>query len=194
MADSPKPRRILGVDPGTKIMGYAIIEDKQPNFELLSMGVIQLDGVADHPGKLKMIYERIQDIIRRYEPTEMSIEAPFFGKNPQSMFKLGRAQGVAMAAAMVSGLTVEEYSPRKIKQSVTGRGQATKEQVVAMVAAQLGRELDLKYFDATDALATALCHLYQTRLPETMIPKSTVKKKKKASWSSFLQDNPDRIL
>jgi crossover junction endodeoxyribonuclease RuvC len=179
--------RILGIDPGTNVLGYAVIEADKKNIQLLTMSVVLLDHLEEHQHRLKRIFEKVQMVAQEFEPTELAIEAPFFGKNPQSMLKLGRAQGVAMAAAMLKGLNVTEYAPRSIKQSVTGNGNASKEQVAAMLENVLKQSLDVKYFDATDALAVAVAHFYQ---------QSNVLKgiKKADGWKSFLNANPDRIV
>lgn len=177
--------RLLGVDPGTNILGYAIVEVANKKLRLLDMGVIYLKKMEDHQDKLQHIFERLQSIIEIYAPREMAIEAPFFGKNPQSMLKLGRAQGVAIAAAITKGVRITEYSPRKIKQSVTGNGNAAKEQVAAMLSNILDFKIDDYYLDATDALATAVCHFYQSG--------SILSGQKRYNdWSGFLKDNPGR--
>ena len=177
--------RLLGVDPGTNILGYAIVEVANKKLRLLDMGVIYLKKMEDHQDKLQHIFERLQSIIEIYAPREMAIEAPFFGKNPQSMLKLGRAQGVAIAAAITKGVRITEYSPRKIKQSVTGNGNAAKEHVAAMLSNILDFKIDDYYLDATDALATAVCHFYQSG--------SILSGQKRYNdWSGFLKDNPGR--
>ena len=177
--------RLLGVEPGTNILGYAIVEVANKKLRLLDMGVIYLKKMEDHQDKLQHIFERLQSIIEIYAPREMAIEAPFFGKNPQSMLKLGRAQGVAIAAAITKGVRITEYSPRKIKQSVTGNGNAAKEQVAAMLSNILDFKIDDYYLDATDALATAVCHFYQSG--------SILSGQKRYNdWSGFLKDNPGR--
>ncbi len=178
--------RLLGVDPGTNNLGYAILEVKDKKPHLLDCGTIHLRKYLNHQQKLKLIFERLQQIIATYTPVEMAIEAPFYGKNIQSMLKLGRAQGVAIAAAMTSGLDIVEYSPKKIKQVVTGNGNAAKEQVAAMLEHQLKIKLQNKSLDATDALATAFCHFHQS--------KGVVGQGKKYNgWNSFIEDNPDRV-
>lgn len=184
--NSNKTYRILGVDPGTNILGYGIIEVENKVMKLVDLGVLYLKEEADQPDKLKRIFEQLQIIIAEFKPREMAIEAPFYGKNVQSMFKLGRAQGVAIAAAITKGLTVTEYSPKKIKQAVTGNGNAAKEQVAAMLGTILKADLSDQYADATDALATAVCHFYQST------NRLGVGKKSK-DWSAFLKDNPDRV-
>ena len=148
--------------------------------------MIHLKKLGDPHAKLKRIFERLQSIIDIYTPTEMAIEAPFYGKNVQSMLKLGRAQGVAMAAGIMKGLKITEYSPKKIKQSVTGNGNSSKEQVSAMLGNILNIDLSAHYLDATDALATVVCHHYQSGNP-------LGGGKKYSGWSSFLSDNPDRL-
>jgi crossover junction endodeoxyribonuclease RuvC len=177
--------RLLGVDPGTNILGYALLDIKGKKMALCDMGVIYPGKFDTHQEKLKHIFERLQSIITTYEPKEMAIEAPFYAKNPQSMLKLGRAQGVAIAAAMTKGVDITEYSPRKIKQSVTGKGNASKEQVAAMLSNILKFDIGDYYLDATDALATAVCHHYQSG--------SVLKGQKRYNdWSSYLKDNPGR--
>lgn len=179
--------RLLGVDPGTNVLGYAIIEVQNRELKLLEMGVVHLQKLKEQQLKLKKIFERLQSIIEIYQPREMAIEAPFYGKNVQSMLKLGRAQGVAMAAGITKGVTITEYSPKKIKQSVTGNGNSAKEQVAAM----LGNILNIKfadnyYLDATDALAAAVCHYFQS---SSVLGGS----KRYDGWGSFLKDNPGRV-
>ena len=180
-----KKYRLLGIDPGTNVLGYAIIEINKPKIKLVEMGVLTMGHLENHQQKLKKIFERIQELIKLHQPLEMAIEAPFFGKNVQSMLKLGRAQGVAIAAAMTKDVDVQEYAPRKIKQSVTGKGNASKEQVAAMLENILGSKLDKYALDATDALGAAVCHYYQSGSPLSG-------EKRYNDWSSFLKDNPNR--
>lgn len=176
---------ILGIDPGTTIMGYGLIQHKDKKIALISSGVLKLSKYHDHPLKLRKIFERVNQLVGEYHPDELAIEAPFYGKNVQSMLKLGRAQGVAMAAALSRNIPIFEYSPRKIKQSITGRGSASKEQVSSMIC-QLLSITDLPdYLDATDGLAVALCHHFQKN-PSTG-------DKKYGSWKTFISDNPGRI-
>jgi crossover junction endodeoxyribonuclease RuvC len=180
-----KDRIILGIDPGTTIMGYGIIQiiDKKP--ELIVLGNIDLKKYSDHYIKLKHIFDRVTSLIDQYHPDELSIEAPFFGKNVQSMLKLGRAQGVAIAAALSRSMPIFEYAPRKIKMSITGQGNASKEQV-AMLLKNLLKIKELpKDLDATDGLAAALCHFYQSNNPT--IDKSY------NSWKDFINKNQSRI-
>ena len=181
-------RIILGIDPGTSILGYGIIEVKGKQMSLLALGVVRMDKIDDHALKLKKIFERCIELIDGFHPDELAIEAPFFGKNVQSMLKLGRAQGVAIAAALSRQLSIAEYAPRKIKQSITGNGNASKEQVAAMIQRLLKIEDSQmpEKMDATDGLAAAVCHFYQTSNP--------IMGTKSNSWKSFLSNNPDRII
>ncbi len=178
-------RIILGIDPGTNIMGYGIIHQKGNNIELITMGVLKLGAYTNHALKLKKIFERTLGLIEQYHPDEMALEAPFFGKNVQSMLKLGRAQGVAMAAGLFKELPIFEYSPKKIKQSITGNGNASKEQVAGMLESLVKFIETPEYLDATDGLAAAVCHFFQGNTPTTG--------KSYSGWKSFLQDNPDRL-
>lgn len=177
----------MGVDPGTTVMGYGVVQVHGSQYTLLSMGIVKLQQKQDHYERLHTIYERISQLIRQYQPAVLSIEAPFYGKNIQSMLKLGRAQGVAMAAAMAQGLPIFEYAPKKIKQSITGNGNASKEQVAGMLAHLVPFDRSPKFLDATDALAAAICHHIQSTSPGA----STIKGKN--DWSNFLRNNPDRI-
>lgn len=183
-----KDRTVLGIDPGTNILGYAVLQISGKEMSITSMGVLHLAKFKDHHIKLKEIFLQLQDVIERYQPTEMAIEAPFFGKNVQSMLKLGRAQGVSIAAGYTMGLDVSEYSPKKIKMSVTGNGNASKEQVCSMLGSILKVNLVDEYLDATDALATAMCHYNQTNSPLNM------QKTKHKDWGSFLKSNPDKLV
>jgi crossover junction endodeoxyribonuclease RuvC len=180
---------ILGIDPGTNIMGYGLLEVKVGSIKLISAGIIDLGKIEDHALKLRKIFERTTGLITEYHPDELAVEAPFFGKNVQSMLKLGRAQGVAIAAAISMSVPVFEYSPKKIKQSVTGNGNASKEQVAAMLRSILKFDEMPKYLDATDGLAAALCHHYQSG--GLKAGKSVTKGK--GDWGSFIRNNPDRI-
>ena len=175
-------------------MGYGLIAINKSSITLVEMGVLQLSKYDDHAERLHLIFKKMDSLIKIHKPFAVAIEAPFYGKNVQSMLKLGRAQGVAIAAAMMSGLHAVEYAPRKIKQSITGRGAATKEQVLQMLKHTLKFEEDVRFMDATDAVAVALCHHYQNSLP---IPKNTPAKKTAAkrtnSWASFVAANPGRI-
>ncbi len=187
---------ILGIDPGTLVMGYGLISVNKSNISLIEMGVLQLSKHKDHSERLHLIFKKIESLIKIHQPVAVAIEAPFFGKNVQSMLKLGRAQGVAIAAAMVSGLHAVEYAPRKVKQSITGRGTATKEQVLQMLRHTLNIVEDVRFMDATDAVAVALCHHYQHRTAalkkDYTLPKAKTKKSAN-NWASFIAMNPDRI-
>lgn len=186
---------ILGIDPGTLVMGYGLICVNKSNVSLIEMGVLQLSKHKDHAERLHLIFKKMETLIKTHQPIAVAIEAPFFGKNVQSMLKLGHAQGVAIAAAMMSGLHAKEYAPRKIKQSITGRGNATKEQVWKMLQHTLKIVEDVRFLDAADAVAVALCHHYQQKtadLKRDNIPKPRAKKNTN-SWASFIATNPDRI-
>ncbi len=178
-------RIILGIDPGTNIMGYGLIHQNGNTISLITMGILKLGSYDNHALKLKKIFERTLGIIEEYKPDEMALEAPFFGKNVQSMLKLGRAQGVAMAAGLYKDVPIFEYSPKKIKQSITGNGNGSKEQVAAMLKSILNFKELPKYLDATDGLAAAVCHYFQGS--------GTKKAGNYSGWKSFVQDNPDRL-
>lgn len=191
MPISPPPSgvyRLLGVDPGTNILGFAVLEIDGKLLSVPEMGVLHLHKFELHEERLQRIFERIQQIVKEYKPREMAIEAPFYGKNAQSMLKLGRAQGVAIAAAMTNGVPICEYSPKSIKQAVTGNGAAAKEQVAALLEQQLRIDLSSHLLDATDALAAAFCHYIQgSRTP------AGKKGQGRNDWSAFLKNNPDRL-
>ena len=178
---------ILGIDPGTVIMGYGIIGIRQQQLHLIDMDVLKLTKHKDVYIRLQLIHEKVKEVIETHKPTDFAIEAPFFGKNVQSMLKLGRAQGVAIATAMSAGLSVTEYSPKKVKQAVTGNGNADKEQVWKMLQHYLHFQAKPKYYDATDALSVALCHHFQTNKP---LLKGITKVK---GWEDFIKQNPGRI-
>ncbi len=186
---------ILGIDPGTVVMGYGLIgiEKKKPH--LISLGIVKLNKLEDHSLRLKKIFERTTALIDQYKPDELAIEAPFFGKNVQSMLKLGRAQGVAIAAAITREMTVNEYSPKKIKQSITGNGNASKEQVALMLQNLLKFKETPEFLDATDGLAAAYCHFLQntgTGLSPTS-KSSKGNTQKPNSWKAFVTANPSKI-
>ncbi len=181
---------IIGVDPGTQVMGYGVISIKNAQIELVQYGVIKLNKYTTHQLKLKKIFERITQLVEEYLPDEMAIEDPFYGKNAQSMLKLGRAQGVAMAAALARDVPIVEYSPKKVKQSVTGNGNATKEQVAYMLENILKIELSREFLDATDGIAIAICHHYHANSPASS---TATKKDKKGGWGAFVSENPDRM-
>ena len=190
----------MGIDPGTMVMGYSLILQKDKHLSLLRMGVLKLKQYDNQALKLKKIFERVLEIIDEYHPDELAIEAPFYGKNVQSMLKLGRAQGVAMAAALYRDIPIFEYSPRKIKQSITGNGAASKEQVALMLQKIVKFDHLPDFLDATDATAAAICHYFQRDIniiggdTENKTVKIPNGKKSFNSWSSFINDNPDKIL
>lgn len=166
-------------------MGYGAIKAVKDKITLLGMGIVDLKKESDYAVKLKLIFERTQKLVDQYNPDSFAVEAPFYGKNVQSMLKLGRAQGVAMAAALMREVPITEYSPRKIKQSITGNGASSKEQVAAMLKSILGYENDPRHLDATDGLAAAVCHYYQIT--------SKINTSKSKGWSDFIRKNPDRV-
>ncbi|NEQ49158.1 MAG: crossover junction endodeoxyribonuclease RuvC [Leptolyngbya sp. SIO3F4] len=178
-------RVILGIDPGTNLMGYGIIQVKRKQLSLLDMGVFEMRKLPSHAAKLRKIFEGTLALVEQHHPDEMAIEAPFYGKNVQSMLSLGRAQGVAMAAAVYRDVPIVEYSPRKIKQSITGKGSASKEQVASMLVQLLNLGEAPKHLDATDGLAAAVCHYFQGGAPASGSNYS--------GWSSFVKKNPDRL-
>jgi len=183
-----KPSKIiLGIDPGTLVMGYGLITVKDNKVSLLELGVLKPGKVKDNYKKLQLIFNTVSGLITKYQPTDFAIEAPFFGKNVQSMLKLGRAQGVAIAAAMRHGLEVTEYSPKKVKQSITGNGNADKEQVMKMLQTLLSFKENPRHYDATDALAVALCHHFQNSSPINKAVKGV------KGWEDFIKKNPGRI-
>ncbi len=178
---------ILGIDPGTVMMGYGLIEVKGSTIRLIEMDVLKPGKVDDTYKRLQLIYNTVSGLIVKHKPDAFAIEAPFFGKNVQSMLKLGRAQGVAIAASMRHGLIVTEYSPKKIKQAVTGNGNASKEQVLSMLQRLLFFDDSPKYLDASDALAVAVCHHFQGN---AILNKG---EQKANSWDDFVKKNPGRI-
>lgn len=180
-----KEKIILGIDPGTNVMGYALIITEGKQYKLLQYGVIHLKKYGTHELKLKKIFERITGILEEYLPDSVALEAPFYGANVQSMLKLGRAQGVAMAAALAREIPITEYSPKKVKQSVTGNGNASKEQVAAMLQTLFKLEEIPKMLDATDALAVALCHHFHEGRIQS--------RGRAAGWKSFIEENPGRV-
>jgi len=181
----PHDRIILGIDPGTNLMGYGVIQSSSKKPAYVDMGVIDLKKVGDHYLKLRNIYESTIDLIDQFLPDELAIEAPFFGKNVQSMLKLGRAQGVAIAGALSRDVPVFEYAPRKIKLAITSAGNASKEQVAGMLARMFDLREIPKNLDATDGLAVAVCHFYQKDL-ETKNPGAK-------SWEQYIRKNPGRV-
>ena len=181
-----KEKIILGIDPGTNILGYGVIsvDSKGPHY--VDMGVFDLRKIKDPFEKLANIFAGVGELLEQHNPDELAVESPFYGKNAQVILKLGRAQGAAITAAVMRGLPVAEYAPRKAKIAICGNGAASKEQVAMMIQKTLHVELDPKYLDATDALAIALCHHYQISNPLAGVGG-------KSDWKKFLENNPDRI-
>lgn len=193
----------MGIDPGTNYMGYGVLEVEGRKVRSVVLGDIDLHKMDDPYAKLKYIFERVAKLIEDYAPDEVALESPFFGQNVQSMLKLGRAQGVAMAAALSHGLPVAEYAPTRIKQTITGTGAASKEQVAGIVCRMLQVEHPLKRLDATDGMAVALCHHFTTNNPLNGVLGTervkglggnlkSVSKKGSKSWEQFLSEHPDR--
>jgi crossover junction endodeoxyribonuclease RuvC len=178
-----KEKTILGLDPGTNVMGYGVILVKTPQVQLVQFGVIRLAKFSSHELRLKKIFDRVLSLVDQYLPDEVALEAPFYGKNVQSMLKLGRAQGVAMSAALYREIPIVEYAPKKVKQSVTGNGNASKEQVAKMLMTLFKIRQAPKLLDATDALAVAVCHHFQRGAAKT----------KSKGWEAFLKENAKRI-
>lgn len=178
---------ILGIDPGTLLMGYGVIEVASGKMIMKEMQTLKLSAKKDNHERLYLIHKKVSELIISYKPHEFAIEAPFFGKNVQSMLKLGRAQGVAIAAAMQAGIPVTEYSPRKVKQSITGNGNADKTQVWKMLRELLNLQEEPEYFDATDALAIAVCHHFQSG------PVTAKATKGFGGWDDFIKKNPKRV-
>ena len=195
--------RILGLDPGTNYMGYGILEVEGRNLKAIVLGDIDLHKITDPYDKLRYIFERVRALVAEYSPKEVALESPFFGQNVQSMLKLGRAQGVAMAAALSCNKPVAEYAPTRIKQAITGTGAASKQQVAAIVTRTLKIEDAPRRLDATDGMAVALCHYYTTSSPlnaalgESRIKglggEKTARKRGSKSWEQFVNENPKRV-
>jgi crossover junction endodeoxyribonuclease RuvC len=205
-----KPSKIiLGIDPGTVIMGYGLVQCVGNRVSLVDMGILRLPVRKDSYERLKLIHQKVQELIGRFAPQDFAIEAPFFGKNVQSMLKLGRAQGVAIAVAMHAGIPVAEYSPKKVKQSITGNGNSEKEQVWKMLQHILELEGDITAYDASDALAVAVCHHFQAQAAEKISREMNKKsgsagsgggsgsgagrRKKPGSWEDFIRKNPGKV-
>ncbi len=178
-------RIILGIDPGTNIMGYGVVKAAGKKAELLGLGISDMRKEKDPYKSLQIIFRDVISLIEKYHPDELAVEAPFFGKNVQSMLKLGRAQGVAIAAALSRDIPIFEYSPRKIKMAITGQGSASKEQVSDILQRILGFQIETKHLDATDGLAAAMCHFFQSDRPESA--------KSYNNWNDFLKKNPGRL-
>ena len=198
-----KPYRILGIDPGTNYMGYGVLEVEGRTLRPIVLGDIDLHKISDPYDKLRYIFERVKELIANYSPAQVALESPFFGQNVQSMLKLGRAQGVAMAAALSCNKPVAEYAPTRIKQAITGTGAASKEQVAAIVMRTLGIEEAPRKLDATDGMAVALSHYYSTTNPinqalgdsrvKGLGGEKTARKRGSQSWEQFVSANPKRI-
>ena len=195
--------RIMGIDPGTNYMGYGIIEVKGKELRSVVMGDIDLHTMSDPYRKLRYIFERVGKLIDDYNPKEVALESPFFGTNVQSMLKLGRAQGVAMAAALSRDKEVFEYAPTRIKQAITGTGAASKEQVAAIIKRMLKLDYMPRRLDATDGMAVAMCHYYTARTPISQAMGNERVKglgggkkaaKGSSSWEQFIRQNPDREI
>lgn len=185
-------RIILGIDPGTTVMGFGVLHAQGGHVRLVEADAIRFPAEDDHTLKLRAIFRHVLHIIGKHRPDELAIEAQFFGKNVQSMLKLGRAQGVAIAAALHRDIPVVEYAPRRVKQSITGRGAATKEQVAAMLSSILGPQALPGSTDATDAVAVALCHYFSSGPPRpTGAPRAAGRKG--GGWDSFIRNNPERV-
>ena len=180
-----KERIILGIDPGTVVLGYGLVKEVNNKITLITLGVIKMDHLEDHALKLQRIFKKTSALIEEYKPDCVALEAPFYGKNIQVMLKLGRAQGVAMAAALNADIPIFEYSPRKIKQAVTGNGNASKEQVAAMLQTLLKFKETPQFLDATDGLAVAVCHSFQQNLSDGG--------KNYTGWEAFVKDNQKRV-
>lgn len=203
MAEISKTYRIMGIDPGTNYMGYGIIEIDGREVRSVVMGDIDLHTMSDPYRKLRYIFDRVGKLIDDYQPREVALESPFFGTNVQSMLKLGRAQGVAMAAALSRDKEVFEYAPTRIKQAITGSGSASKEQVAAIIKRMLKLEYVPRRLDATDGMAVAMCHYYTARTPISQAMGTARVKglgggkkaaKGSSSWEAFIKQNPDREI
>ena len=182
-----KERTILGIDPGTNLLGFGIVRvDGAGKPHFVDMGVLDLRRIDDVYGKLRIIFDKVCMLCDLYHPDDLAIESPFYGRNAQVIFKLGRAQGAAMTAALTRDARVYEYAPRKAKQAICGNGAAAKEQVALMVEKTLGIDIDPKFLDATDALAIAMCHFYEMSSP-------LAAKGSGSSWEKFIAANPDRV-
>jgi crossover junction endodeoxyribonuclease RuvC len=186
MLAGKKERVIMGIDPGTAVMGYGVVLEKGSKIELIAMGIVKMNHMEDHFLKLQHIFSKTVGLVEAYKPDVMALEAPFYGKNIQVMLKLGRAQGICMAAALSKDIPVVEYAPRKIKQSITGNGSAGKEQVAAMLQRLLNFKETPEFLDATDGLAVAVCHSFQ-RVSAAGSGKSY------SGWDAFAKDNQKRL-
>lgn len=186
MLTEKKERVIMGIDPGTAIMGYGVVLERGSKIELVTLGIVRMDHLEDHFLKLQRIFQKTVALIDEYKPDTIALESPFYGKNVQVMLKLGRAQGVAMAAALSRNIPINEYAPRKIKQSITTNGNASKEQVAAMLQRLLHFKETPEFLDATDGLAVAVCHAFQKA-------GNNGKGKSYSGWEAFVNDNKKRV-
>ena len=199
---APDRYRIMGIDPGTNFMGYGVVEVTGRELRSVVMGAVDLHKLTDPYAKLRRIFDRVGALVDEYTPREVALESPFFGENVQSMLKLGRAQGVAIAAALSLQVGITEYAPMRIKQAITGRGSASKEQVAQMINSILHTDYRPRKLDATDGMAVALCHFFTTANPITQAMGGARRKglggdlkarRGSRSWESFVQSNPDRV-
>jgi len=188
---------IIGIDPGTNLLGFGVVHVVGRKAEFVDMGVLDLRKDKDPYEKLRQIFDTVGQVCKTYHGTEMALESPFYAKNAQVILKLGRAQGAAMIAALEAGIPVHEYAPRRAKMAIVGNGAASKEQVCAVLETTLGVKLGTKHLDATDALAIAMCHFYETTSPlsgaSAKGSSSKSKSSKGGSWEKFIADNPDRV-
>jgi crossover junction endodeoxyribonuclease RuvC len=203
MAKQTEIYRILGIDPGTNYTGYGVLEVDGREVRAVVMGEIDLHKISDPYEKLRYIFDSVSRLVKEYQPREVALESPFFGQNVQSMLKLGRAQGVAMAAALSQEVDVFEYAPSRIKQAVVGLGSASKEQIAGIVMRTLHIETPPRKLDATDGMAVALCHYYSIASPINRALGGTkvkglggdkkARKRGTKSWEQFLRENPERV-
>lgn len=189
---------ILGIDPGTQMMGWGVLELSRGKARYISMGVLNFKKEEGHFSKIAAVYREVEALILKYRPDELAIEAPFYGKNIQSMLKLGRAQGAAISAALNHSMPITEYAPKKVKMSITGKGAASKEQVATVLLSILSVDVKPDSYDATDGLAVAFCHYLNgsgpiTELCKNSVSVSKVKSKSGGGWGDFIRNNPSRI-
>ena len=186
-------RTVIGIDPGTNLLGFGVIDVEEGKPKFVDMGILDLRKEKDAYQKLRQIFDTVTQVIKTYHGTEMALESPFYGKNAQVILKLGRAQGAAMIAAMEQGLSVNEYAPRAAKQAITGNGAASKEQVSAMLEKTLDVSVKAEHLDATDALAIALCHFYATSNPLAIASTKGSVTSSSSSWEKFINAHPERV-
>jgi crossover junction endodeoxyribonuclease RuvC len=188
-AGNQKERIILGIDPGTNVLGYGVIKETEGGLKLLALGSVKFDAKDDSLMKLRHILKAVEQLLDNHLPDEVAVESPFYGNNIQSMLKLGRAQGVAIATALARGIPVQEYAPTRIKQAITGKGSCSKEQVAGMAAHILSAQIPANSLDATDAVGVAICHALSTGTGKSKSPKA----KSAGNWQEFLSKNPGRV-